>query len=197
MTDAHEKENIEDFDSDDEAPVVIKKIPVAGKNYIHIYLSNNIETAETYRDLRHVLRTTASTDVVTFYLSGYGGDCHGLISIVSAINASKAKVHMAVDAPCYSAHATLALAGDSLSMNKRTFLMFHNYSGGHYGKGNELTSLIQHTNKWIHGYFKEYHCPFLTEEECEKIIKDKDIYVHAEDKDIKTRIRRHFKRSKK
>lgn len=193
-----EEENVESSGLFDEEPTyedVTKYVTPATHNKWDFYLSDEMQLPPAYTDLCHTLRRQVSKrDEVTFYLNNFGGSCHGLISIVNAINACPASVHMVVTAPCYSAGASLALAGASLVMEKYSFLMFHNYSGGSRGKGEDIIDDAMHHRKWIYQYFRDLHAPFLTDEECERIENNRDVYIHYNHKDLAKRIKRHFKK---
>jgi ATP-dependent protease ClpP protease subunit len=176
---------------------VYKKEVVISYNVYQVYLSNSVEDSHKYDAICNLLRMSTQNDIVLFYLANFGGSCHGLVNLVNAVKHTKASVFMLVTAPCYSAGATLAISGDYLYMYENTFLMFHNYSAVSAGKGEEMRLDVEETKRWIHGYFRMYHKPFLTECECKRIENDKDIYVRWDDKDIHSRISRHFKNADK
>lgn len=166
-------------------------------NWYDIYLDDDISDSSNYSDICNLLRTIKKTDFVDVYLSNFGGSCHGCVSLINAVEDCKAFVAMYVTAPCYSAGATLAIAGDGLWMYPNTFLMFHNYSAISMGKGHELELDTKHTKKWIHGYFDDIHRPFLTKPECRRITEDKDLYIHVDDPTVEKRMERHFDDQKK
>lgn len=180
--------------------VICKKLSISQGDvvdyeaYIYeVYLEQEITGAINYAGLCNLLRLAERLDTFNFYLANYGGSCHSLINLISAVFDSKANTVMHVTAPCYSAAATLALCGTGISFCKHSFLMFHNYSSIAHGKGNELLDHVKNTDKWIKDYMRKLHQPFLTKEECLKIEDDKDIYVSWDDKTLKQRIERHWK----
>jgi len=68
--------------------------------------------------------------------------------------------------------------------------LFHNYSSFRYGKGGEMYSSMVHEKKWADGLMKELYSDFLTEEEIEELLTDKDIWMDAEEvmKRLETRL---------
>ena len=158
-----------------------------------VYLTENIVRASSYSGLCSLLRESKAYDEFNFYLANYGGYCHSLINLVSAIYDSRSTVNMHVVAPCYSAASTLALCGDSLDLRPYTFLMFHNYSATKSGKGQELIDEMVASDSWIKDYMSHLHKPFLSQGECQKIENDKDVRIFYNDKDLEHRIKRHFK----
>jgi ATP-dependent protease ClpP protease subunit len=147
-----------------------------------------------YETLCTFLRNDVTThDEITLALSNTGGCVDAGYKIINALRACEGKITCRVEAPCYSMGAILAIAGDKLIMEKNTFLMFHNYSGMQRGKGQEALDMLVNTDEWIKEAFKSVCTPFLTAAEMNKIFDDKDVYIHDSDKDINTRIKRHFK----
>ena len=163
-----------------------------GKTH-HIYLSESVESNHGYAKLCHFLRSTEPRDHTIIYLSNHGGSCASGYQLINAVRQSPGMVHMAVDAPCYSMGALLAVAGDSLHMNPNTLLMFHNYSGGSGGKGREMLDLALQHDVWLQGAVKNTAYPFLSRKELADIAEDKDVYVHWDDPTLKDRIKRQFK----
>lgn len=158
-----------------------------------IYLSENVESNFQYVKLLDTLRRVKKDDTVTLYLANYGGLCSTGFQIVNAIKECQAGVDIVVDAPCYSMAAILAVSGKSLTLKPGTFLMFHNYSGGDYGKGKERLDATVHFYDHFHRHLKEVVSPFLTTAELERLRNDQDVYIDFYDKDLKKRIERHFK----
>lgn len=93
----------------------------------HIRLGERMEAPSDNQTLAIVttLEKAGANDKVVFHIAGPGGSVDGLVTIISAINLSKAHVIMSVEGNSYSAYATLALHGDEFNMSKDTFLMFH------------------------------------------------------------------------
>lgn len=162
-------------------------------NIWDLYLNKEIEEADEFIEIYHTLRSKVEqNDHVNLYLNSVGGSCSTLMSLVNAVKACAAPVNMVVTAPCYSAGASLALCGKTLTMEDNTFLMFHNYSGGAAGKGDDILDSAVNHRKWVYEYFRDIHMPFLTRKECDSIEQNKDLYIHANDKDLEKRIKRHF-----
>lgn len=117
---------------------------------VDIHLSDSVNDPFEYVDLvQRLSRYRADTHNVTMYLANHGGQVRTCVQLFNAIRDCKAPVHVVVVAPCYSAGAMSALAGDSLTMKRGTCLMYHNYSGGNYGKGLELHTATENTKRFI------------------------------------------------
>lgn len=159
-----------------------------------VYLDSSVDSDPIpYRDILYKLSRADKKDAFIFHLSSYGGDCQIGFQLCHAVKLSKAHVIMQVEQPCYSLGAVLAVCGTGLIMWPKTHLMFHNYSGGNYGKGNELLDMTKSTNTWIHDSFEYFCMPFLTEQEMKTLKSDKDVYVwQKKEKNLRARIKRHF-----
>jgi hypothetical protein len=90
--------------------------------------------------------------------------------------------------------AIMALCGDSLAVNKGSFLMFHDYSnGGGRAKGNETLKSTEAYCEIFNYRFNSICQPFLTKKECESVQQGTDLYIKWNDPTLNQRIARHFK----
>ncbi len=180
-------------DNDDDSDIEHFKIFKESINtHYKIYMSDEIhEDSEVYIDLIHTLNKAETGDTINLHLSNFGGAAHSGFDIGYAIRNSKAIVNIIAGA-CYSMGAILALSGDSLTMRPAAMLMFHNYSGMYVGKGQEIEEGVVNYKK----HFKksiEYFCsPYLTSNEINRIMNDRDVYIHDDDEHIEDRLNRHF-----
>src|ERR1019366_1576468 len=88
-------------------------------------------------------------DTCIFELAGIGGRVDSLMLLIRAIHTTKCFVIMHVRGNVYSSHAYLALAGDSLIIDKGAFLMYHDVQ---MGKGGHDS--IQ--DRYYRTYFQKY-----------------------------------------
>lgn len=158
-----------------------------------IYLDDDFDMPSAdYRKLLHELGKMTEQDTVNIHLASFGGACHVGFQVCHAVKECKGQTKIIIEQPCYSMGAILACCAKNLEMKPGTFLMFHNYSGGSKGKGNELLVGVKHQDKWLHDSFRYFASPFLTDDELHQLKQDQDIYVHASSKSLKKRIKRHF-----
>ena len=160
----------------------------------NIWLSKSIGAdLEYYFDLFDFLENQVTkNDTVYIKLANYGGDLHTGIALAHCIQSCPAIVVMQVMSNCYSMAALLALCGDSMQIYIGNYLMFHNYSGGEYGKAGEIGPAHEANQKAWQDYLNYFCAPFLTKREINAILNDIDVYVHHDDKGLKNRIKRHF-----
>lgn len=163
-----------------------------------ITLNESVDLAFKYEKIFATLRDLPhNVGSVNLYLANYGGYIQGLVPLYNAIHDCVVPVNVIVTSNSYSCGALLALAGATLTMRPNTQLMFHNYSGGEYGKGKELIDAAQASQKNIYEAFHYMAYPFLSKEEIKDLYHDHDKYINWKGKsygvDIKDRIERHFK----
>ena len=59
--------------------------------------------------------------------------------------------------------------------------MFHNYSGGTFGKGGEMYDQLVNERKWSENIIRKVYEGFLTEPEIRSILDNKDIWMGGEE----------------
>lgn len=107
-----------------------------------IYLASVIGGQDDYKELIIWINSLDSTKVprVKVYLSGNGGDVRGVIDLINTIQASKTKFDMIVYGDVYSAHATLAVNGDTLTVTKPSTLFLFHEAAVETNDGNNVTT---------------------------------------------------------
>ncbi len=58
--------------------------------------------------------------------------------------------------------------------------MFHNYSAGVFGKGGEMYDQVQFERAWSERFLTEVYKDFLTTEEIQAMLHNKDIWMTSE-----------------
>ena len=73
--------------------------------------------------------------------------------------------------------------GDKRVVTERADLMFHDYSGGMFGKGGEMQARNEHTQKFIRKFFKEIllDSKFLTKKEYNNMLIGQDYWMDVEE----------------
>lgn len=179
MADEHEvivRKATEEVVNNDDVFKVYKRPSVTQE--IHIYLGEYIESQSVYFDLFNELDVAGTKDKMYFHLNNYGGDVAAGAQLIHKIKDTSATVVMCVEGPVYSMGSILALAGDVLpKVSPHVFFMFHDYSGGEYGKGNEMHHSITNFQHYFRELLSEVCTPFLTNKEVKSIIKGEDLYV--------------------
>ena len=156
-------------------------------------LYDGIDNFNDYKELITALREAQEGDGLMLRINCPGGRCDVGMMIVQAIKETKATVVCNVVYPSHSMGAIIAVAGDYLVMQRNTFLMFHTYSGGTYGKSGDMIKDVQYTDEALKGMFDDIVKPFLTKAEVKRMHKGDDLYIKADDPSMSARLKRHFK----
>lgn len=160
---------------------------------VDIYIRGEIEEFEDYDELVKELSSLKKDDSLVVHLNTPGGDCSVGFFLVDQFLNLECPVHMVVDYPTYSMGSILALCGDELTINPDSYIMFHDYSGGSKGKGEETYQYSVNYRKMFKDRFTRLCKPFLSQNEINNMFKGEDIYIHHDDPSLKERIKRHFK----
>jgi ATP-dependent protease ClpP protease subunit len=150
-------------------------------NQLHYYISGPIEEPSKYTEMIHQIRTAGQNDVVHLHLNTPGGLVATGVQLISAMRASNGHIVTHLEGEACSMGALLFLTADEMVVYDDSLLMFHNYSGGAYGKGHEITASIEATNKWYTRLATNVCTPFLTEEELSEIIKGADLWMLSDE----------------
>jgi len=73
------------------------------------------------------------------------------------------------------------MCADVFEVTPHSTFMFHNYSGGTFGKGGEMIDQLQHERKWSARLMNEIYADFLTEAEVTQILENRDIWMDGEE----------------
>jgi ATP-dependent protease ClpP protease subunit len=62
-----------------------------------------------------------------------------------------------------------------------SLFMFHNYSAGTFGKGGEMYDQLSFERAWSEKFMREVYADFLTEDEIQSMMHNKDIWMDSEE----------------
>lgn len=145
------------------------------------YLSGNIDSADEYIEWFDAIRHAGENDVIRLYINSYGGDLFTAIQFMRALNETPATVAVSVEGACMSAATMVFLCGDVFEVSAHSMFMFHNYSGGTFGKGGEMLDQLQHERVWSEKLLREIYSDFLTDKEIEAMLNNKDIWMDGDE----------------
>lgn len=158
----------------------IREPKIAAQVY-EFYISGDIEEPECYIDMFDLIRHCRHDDVVKLYINSCGGNLFTGIQFLRVLSETNALVIVSIEGACMSAATLLFLSADSVEITPHSSIMIHNYSGGTFGKGNEMHLQIQHERKWAESLFRDVYEDFLTTDEIQAVIDGKDIWLDSDD----------------
>ena len=150
-------------------------------NIYEFYMSGEIESSEEYIQWFDTIRHAGENDVIKFYINSPGGDVFTAIQFMRALQETSANIVMSVEGICASAATMIMLCGDSFEVSEHSMFMFHNYSGGTFGKGGEMLDQLKHERVWSERLLTETYANFLTESEINSILDNRDIWMDGEE----------------
>jgi ATP-dependent protease ClpP protease subunit len=148
---------------------------------ISYYISEPIVDPIEYAEMIHAIRNAGDADQIRIHLNNTGGNVATGIQIINAIRESAATVTTVLDGEAYSMAAILFLCGDRQQVGDHGQLMFHDYSSGLVGKGNEQRAAVLSAAKWFGKLMQEVCSPFLTDEEIHDILNGRDLWIDSDE----------------
>ena len=155
--------------------------PKVSSQVFEFYISGTIGTADNYISWFDTIRHAKADDTVKIYINSYGGDMFAGIQFMRVLAETEALVICSVEGACMSAATMIFLAADQWEVTPHSMFMFHNYSGGTFGKGGEMYGQIQHERKWSESLLKEIYDGFLTPEEIKSLLDNKDMWMDVDE----------------
>lgn len=185
----------DDLDSDE---LELFSVPKPGKVH-NVYLGTSVLSSDKYYKLFNILASASSNDEFNIHLNNYGGYVSGGVQLLNALRSTPAKVKMVVAGPVYSMASLLALCVEDVEVHDHTFFMFHDYSGGEFGKGAEMVRSVLNYKEYFKEVLRDVGRGFLTDQEMEDIYHGIDLYITADDarKRLKARAKLLAKEKKK
>ena len=150
--------------------------------HVHeFYLSGEIISADNYTEWFDTIRHAGESDVVKIYINSPGGDLFTAIQFMRVLAETEATVIASVEGACMSAATMIFLCAEQFEVTPHSMFMFHNYSGGTFGKGGEMIDQLQHERKWSEGLLREVYADFLSEDEITSILDNRDIWLDGKE----------------
>lgn len=130
---------------------------------------------------RQGLDSVKDADEIDVEINSYGGDVFTGLSIYNMLKASGKKINVSVMGVAASAASLIAMAGDSRSMPKNSFMMIHNPWGVSVGNADEMRATADLLDK-IGGSLHETYAKVTgMEDEPLRAMLAKDTWLTAEE----------------
>lgn len=161
--------------------------PANGYNYT-VNVSQVFGDAYTFDEVIHILSIATPDDHITFNINSDGGNLYSLIALRNAIRATQANIHMNLLGMAASAGGALFLeAAHSYRVHDNSCLMIHNMiCGTGYDDTHKVMTRAEHNKRLNDRFVRETYEDFLSEEEIERILDGKELYL--EDFEIRERL---------
>ena len=150
-------------------------------SYLHSFYLYSIGNPEEYTDWLDTIRNCTENDIIKIHINSPGGDLLATIQLIRALQETAASVICSVEGQCMSAATLIFLQADVVEVSDHSMFMFHNYSGGTFGKGGEMMDQLKYEAAWSEKMFRNIYEDFLTEEEIDSMLNNKDIWMTGEE----------------
>lgn len=161
-------------------------------SFMHSFYLYEIGEAVDYTDWLDTIRNCTENDIVKIHINSPGGNLLTTIQIIRALQETLATVICSVEGQCMSAATLIFLQSDVVEVSDHSMFMFHNYSGGTFGKGGEMMDQLKYEAAWSSKLFGDIYDDFLTEEELESMLNNKDLWMTGEE--VTDRVRQRAER---
>ena len=155
-------------------------------NLYTVYLSGMIEEPSRYTKVFEMIRNAEESDIIKFHINSEGGHLFTAIQFIRAMTETKATIIASAEGMCMSAATMIFLSADTFEISEHCMFMFHNYSGGTFGKGGEMYDQLIKERKWSEKIINKIYKGFLTDEEIKSIMNNRDIWMEGDE--VKTRL---------
>ena len=151
------------------------------QKFHHYYLSEAIGPPNEYVEMIHKIKTGNPNEVIFIHLNTPGGRLDTGVQIINAMQTSESHIICSLESEAHSLGTLIFLAADEFLVHDNCIMMFHNYSGGMWGKGNEQVAQLDAVTKWFDSLARRIYVPFMTDDEVNRIIKGEDIWLQTDD----------------
>lgn len=145
-------------------------------------IDEDIKSPVYYRNIVLGLSELTEDDMVQFNINSPGGDLYGLISLLTAVQDTKAFTVANIVGQASSSASFLALHCDAVELSPYSTMLVH--SGSYFGidgKSSDVKGYIQHLESIGESLVRETYEGFLTEGEIIKVLDGMDLWFNAKE----------------
>lgn len=152
-------------------PFVVLSNPATYRH--QIYIHNNLEAPDELIAILDVLYQAQEGDQVIIHLNSGGGAIDSLDTLLSAMAACHADIHVVATGTIASAATFILLAGDSFEISPFAVLLFHAVTFGSYGKSIDNVEYVNFVHNESERMMRSYYKYIFSEDEIVDIIQNK------------------------
>jgi hypothetical protein len=149
--------------------------------YIHSFYLYAVGSPEEYTDWFDVIRNCSENDIIKIHINSPGGNLLTTIQLMRALAECQGTIICSVEGECMSAATMIFLQADMVEVSDHSMFMFHNYSGGTFGKGGEMMDQLKYESVWSENLLRSVYQDFLSEEEIDMMLNNKDLWMNGEE----------------
>jgi ATP-dependent protease ClpP protease subunit len=149
--------------------------------HLHSFYLYEVEHPEEYTEWFETIRHASQNDIIKIHINSPGGVLTTAIQLMRCLEETEATVICSVEGECMSAATMIFLCADMVEVSNHSMFMFHNYSGGTFGKGGEMMDQLQYERSWSEKMLRDVYEDFLTEEEIGMMLNNKDLWMTGDE----------------
>jgi len=149
-----------------------------------LYLGNFNERSNDLDKIIDKLWEAPVNSEIIIHINSHGGLVKEGQRLINVIRQKfSGRITTILESMAYSMGALMFCIGDKRIALPYSDLMFHNYSGGVFGKGNEILERVDHNNKHLTKFFKEIilGANALTKKELNLMVNGKDFWFDSKE----------------
>ena len=140
-----------------------------------LYLSTLIENQTDLADITHALSKLTPEDKLKIVFNSNGGLVSEGKILINTIQSTGVFTEFELMSSAASMAAVMFCVGQRRIIHENSSLMFHTFSGGAVGRGQEMKDEVKHKNKNILSFLRA-HLIGLTDEELDKMVIGKEFW---------------------
>lgn len=160
---------------------IIKSTGDNGEIINTIFIFDEIGAPSGFVEAIALLDSAGPKELVIFKLNTPGGRLDAVLSLLDAIETTRASTVAEISGECASAGTMIALACDGLYISRFSEFMSHNFIGGVGGAGHEIKAstdfMIPNFKEFMYSTYKK----FFTKKEIKKMLDGKPYHMGSEE----------------
>jgi len=161
-------------------PVPKFKIDMPIVNEMTLYLSIFDEDKVNLAVLMQEIRNMEEGDIFKIIINSPGGLVSEGRALINAISSTGADIQTELVSQAASMAAVFFCIGHRRVVYENSSIMFHTFSSGYSGKGEEIKSFIDHTTKNLDSFFRSFIVG-LTPDEIDEMNKGRDFWFNTKE----------------
>ena len=149
--------------------------------YYNVFFTDDIQEPFVYNEVRYRLATATAEDKFKFWITTSGGSLDSAISLLYAMQSTKATIHGLLSGEVSSAGTIITIGCHTVEIAPFSSFMIHYYSAGVTGKGNEIKQQQAFIEKLLENMMYTVYRGFLTDDEIAHVIEGKDYWFNPEE----------------
>lgn len=157
-----------------------------------IILDEAVVSPAYYRNALATLRAAGPDDRINIYINTPGGSLATALMFRNAMLDSEAEVWSVLEGEAHSAGSLIALSANAgMQVKSHSAMMIHNAKFGVIGTAQNIYDEVEFSKKYLNRIISEVYADFLTEEELNDVLKNKEIWL--DEFEIGERIQRMYR----